>query len=114
MKEFILNNWQAIVGVIGVTGAWFGGKKHLLSSQVKQSQAEVTGANIDNVTATLEVYKGALDDLELRFKKRIGELEDDLNRMKSLNVESRKHISSLEKYIKRLQLKIEKYEKLEE
>jgi len=113
MKEFLISNWQAIAGIVGVTGAWFGGKKHLLNSQVKQSQAEVTGANIDNVTATLDVYKRALDDLEVRFKKRIQELTEDLEILSIQNTELRKVISDNEKYIKRLIIKLKDDEKLE-
>jgi vacuolar-type H+-ATPase subunit I/STV1 len=114
MTNFLIENWQAIIGIIGIAGAWFGGKKHLLNNQVRQTQAEVTGTNIENVTATLEVYKGALDDLEIRFKNRIADLEDDLEKMQVLNNELRKVIAGNERYIKKLQSKLEKYEKLEE
>ena len=114
MKEFLIQNWAIIVTLIIVPVlSWFGGRKHLLSSQIDQSQAQVTSTNIDNVTATLEVYKDALDDLEVRFKNRIADLESDLDRMSVLNTELRKVISGNEKFIKRLQNKLDKYEKLE-
>jgi len=110
MKEFLFNNWQAIAGILGGISLWFGGRKHLLKSQVQQSQAEVTGANIDNVTATLDVYKSALDDLELRYKKRMLELQEDLEIMKTQSEDLKKVIAGNEKYIKKLRMKLDEYE----
>ena len=113
MNNFLTNNWSQIALIVGGIFAWYGGRKHLLKSQVNQSNAEVTSANIDNVTATLDVYKNALDDLEKRFKLRIKELTEDLDILDIQNTELRKVIKDNAKYITNLITKLKKYEELE-
>lgn len=114
MEEFLSNNLQFLIGTIGVIIAWFVGKKDLLKKKVKLSQAEVESQEIENVTKNFKVYQDLITDLENRFKGRIDELKLDLQIIKDLNLELRKVISNQEKYIKKLKIKIEKYEKFEQ
>jgi len=49
----------------------------------KKYSAEVSTNELDNVKAALEIYKTALDDLEMRFKKRILEVEEELSELRA-------------------------------
>ena len=112
--NWLTNNWEIILTLIIIPIiTWFAGRKHLMQSQVKLSDAEVTGATINNIIANFKVYQDLINDLEERFKHRIEELEGDLEKLKTLNKELRKQIGINERYIKRQQVKIDEYEKLE-
>jgi fido (protein-threonine AMPylation protein) len=113
MIQFIANNWQAIIGTIGIVIAWFVGDKNLLKNKVKLSDEEVDNAKLGNINANFKVYQELINDLEIRFKNRIHDLEEDLDKMKILTLELRKAVSDQETYIKKLHKKLESYEKLE-
>lgn len=108
LNEIII---QAIA-FITLLGGWYFDRKKL-NSQLKQSQSETTASDLGNISKNFEVYQSIINDLELRFKTRILELEEDLSKIKVLNEELRKVISDQEKYIKKLQKNLDKYEKLE-
>lgn len=113
MGKFIVDNIQWLVTVIGITVAWFVGDQKILKNKAKLSEEQVDSAKLGNITANFKVYQDLINDLEDRFKKRIDELEIDLEKMKTLNQELRRAISNQEKYIKKLQEKLDSYEKLE-
>lgn len=113
MQELLNENWKFVLTVIILPlVTWFAGRKHLMYSNIKKSQAEVTEAELGNITSNFKVYQDLINDLERRFKVRIQELEEDIAKIKLLNEELRKQISSQEKYIKKQQEKIDNYEKL--
>jgi len=114
MLEFLEKNIQWIIMTGGIVVAWFVGKKDLLKSKVKLSQVEIEAQEIENVTSNFKVYQDLITDLEDRFKSRIDDLELDLEKFKDLNLELRKIIANQERYNKKLQTKLDKYEKLEE
>lgn len=118
--DFILQHWIQVVGVV-VTPiiTWILGRKQL-KLELEKKEAEVKDVEIRNLATNFEVYqgvidnlKGIIDDLEGRCKTRVSELEEDLEKMRVLNEELRRAIHNQEKYIKKLQGKLETYEKLE-
>lgn len=110
--NYILENWDKIFMVLGPIASFLLGKE-LKKLQVKKASAEVEESQLNNISSNFKVYQDLINDLEVRFKNRISDLELDLDKMKTLNSELRKAISNQEKYIKKLQAKLEEYEKLE-
>lgn len=114
MVNYIIQHWETISLIVLPILAWFAGDKKIFKNKVELSNEEVKSAELNNITSNFKVYQDLITDLETRFKNRILELEEDLNKMKVLNEELRKALGNQEKYIKKLQAKIETYEKLEE
>lgn len=111
--NFIMDNIQYFINIAVGAVVYFITKYRLQKLNESKSKADILEINIENVSATFEVYQDLLNDLEKRFKLRIEDLEEDLEKLKLLNQELRKQIGSSERYIRRQQLKIDKYEKLE-
>jgi uncharacterized coiled-coil protein SlyX len=111
--NYIIEHWETIALIVTPILAWFAGDKKIFKNKVELSNEEVKSAELNNITVNFKVYQDLITDLENRFKNRIFELEEDLNKMKILNEELRKAIGNQEKYIKKLQNKLEDYEKLE-
>jgi len=111
--EFILQHWEVIVATLSPIIAWFGGRK-LMKTQQSKAESEAAGVELDTISSNFKVYQDLINDLEGRFKRRIEELEKDLERMKTLNVESRKVIRNQERYIQKLKVKLSSYEELED
>ena len=114
MIHYITENWETIALIVGPLLAWFAGDKKIFKNKVVLSNEEVKSAELNNITTNFKVYQDLITDLENRFKNRILELEEDLNKMKVLNEELRKALGNQERYIKKLQVKLESYEKLGE
>lgn len=112
--EFILEHWEKLLAPITGIATYFFVTKKFQKRELAAKDADITGANLGNVTANFEVYQNLINDLEDRFKKRIQELEEDLEKMKVVNDELRKAIARQERYINKLQIKIDNYEGLEE
>jgi uncharacterized membrane protein YhiD involved in acid resistance len=110
LKEFIIENWEAIL--VPVTGlvVWIFSKRHFQKLQLESDQIDNNTKNLGNVTANFEVYQKLIDDLEVRFKNRIEELEKDLDKMKTLNNELRSAVARQERYINKLLIKLDSYE----
>lgn len=107
----IFNNWELISGLIlGILG-YVGGRK-LKDAEIKKADEEVKANALDNISYNFKVYQELINDLESRFKARIQELEEDLERMKLVNSDMRKAISDQENYIKQLMLKINQNENM--
>lgn len=112
MTQFLLEHWNSILAVLGPITAWIAGRK-MQKIQIKKEEAESDISQIRVLAENLKMYQELLDDAEARFKAVRIELENELAEMKILNQELRKVISEQEKYIKKLKLKIDNYEKLE-
>lgn len=111
--KFVIENFQTLfLPLITLIGGWIGSKE-LQKYKNKQAKSEATNSELNNISRNFEVYQTLIDDLENRFKSRITELEEDLEKVKTLNEELRKTISNYEKYIKKLKLKLAEYEELE-
>ena len=114
--KFIGTNWELISGIIftifGPVIAWVVGRKRK-EAQLIREQAEAKDVQLGTISTNFKMYQQLIDDLELRFKRRIEELEEDLDKMKTLNTELRKAISNQEKYIQKLKERLRNYEKLE-
>lgn len=110
--EFFVKYWEVLFAILSPIAAWVVGRRRK-EAQLKKEQAEAKELELGSVSSNFKIYQDVINDLEVRFKKRIEELEADLERMKTLNEELRKMLSGQEKYIKRLTAKVEKYEKLE-
>lgn len=109
--NFIIENWGYILSSILIPIAtWIGGRK-LQAIAYKKSNEELKANQLDNLASNFSVYQNLINDLETRFKNRIGELEEDIERMKILNQELRKVVSDQERYIKKLRIKIADHEK---
>jgi IS1 family transposase len=110
MKEFLVQNWERLM--IPLTGivAYFFSKRKYQKRDLAKSDAQIESQNLENLSKNFQVYQDLVDDLEIRFKKRIEELEVDLIRMKTLNTELRQAVARQEKYINKLIIKIESYE----
>tara|TARA_R110000823_G_scaffold11645_1_gene39384 strand:+ start:628 stop:936 length:309 start_codon:yes stop_codon:yes gene_type:complete len=65
MKEFLENNWQAIITVIGGIVVWIY-KRPLAEYTLKQQKAEVNTTTIENLERGLKMYVAMLDDIEAR------------------------------------------------
>ena len=113
MIDLITEHWDKVVAGIGAVAAFFAGRKQKQIA-IKKSKAELEGVEVKGVAQNVELYQALIDDLSKRFQSRVDELEDDLERIKSLNEELRKAISDQEVYIKKLKRKIQEYEELEE
>lgn len=111
MLEFLIQNWEQFIWtpIVGFV-TWYFTKRNLQKAEEAKATADVTGAHLNNITANFEVYQNLINDLEARFKARIQELEEDLEKMKVINEDLRKAVSRQEKYIKKLLLTIEGYE----
>ena len=114
MNKFLLDNIEIIIGGITTIIAYFTGKGKILKNKVKLSAADVDKANLDNLKDHFKAYQDLITDLENRFKSRIADLEEDLERMKTLNSELRGAIARQEKYINKLLVKLNKYESAEQ
>lgn len=110
--RFIIENMHIIApivsGVLGWTGSY-----GLRKVKLKGENNNVIGGEIDLLSQNFKVYQELINDLENRFKMRITELEEDLERIVSLNRELRNALSTQERYIKKLKLKLKSYEELE-
>ena len=107
------NFTNIILPLITLIGGWIGNKE-LHKWRNRNAKNEATDGELNNISKNFEVYQKLIDDLENRFKSRILDLEEDLEKVKTLNEELRKTVSNYEKYIKKLKLKLTKYERLEE
>ncbi|MGK2864903.1 MAG: hypothetical protein ACSLE0_23425 [Chitinophagaceae bacterium] len=110
MNDLILDNWDKLLVPATAIITWVFVKRRYQNRELAKSDADLTGANLGNVTANFEVYQNLITDLETRFKNRIGELESDLDRMKALNEELRAAVQRQERYINKLLIKLDKYE----
>lgn len=110
MIKFLADNWEAFLTPITGIVTYFFTKRKFQKRELAKQDAGVTGANLANVSANFEVYQNLINDLEARFKKRVEELEIDLEKMKTLNEELRSAVARQEKYINKLLTKLEKYE----
>lgn len=111
--NFIIDNWELILAGLTPIAGWFGGRK-MLKSQLKKSNEEAKDIELNNISSNFKLYQDVINDLEDRFKKRIEELELDLEKIRTLNSELRKVVRNQENYINKLREKIKSYEKLEE
>jgi len=109
--DFIIQNWKELIWspLVGIT-VWYFTKRNLQKTSEDKSRASVTGDNLGNITVNFKVYQDLINDLEERFKKKINDLEEDLNKMKILNEELKRAISNQERYIKKLKAKLDSYE----
>jgi uncharacterized coiled-coil protein SlyX len=110
MINFIKDNWVALLAPISSLLTYIFVKRKYQKKEIALKDKDIEGATIKNVTANFKVYQDLINDLEIRFKNRIDELELDLDKMKELNNELRKAVARQEKYINKLQLKLDKYE----
>lgn len=110
--NFIIENWEIISGAILTAAAFIGGRK-LKDIEIKKASEEVKGNALDNISSNFKVYQELINDLESRFKSRIIELEEDLERMRLVSIDMRNAITDNENYIKQLKSKLSKYEDLE-
>ena len=67
MKDFLLNNWQIILGFLGTGGAWFGALKIK-----KQNERTLELENMKTVRA---MEKALLEDMEAQVTKLIANNE---------------------------------------
>lgn len=110
--KFITENFSTIIlPFITLMGGWLG-NRGMQKWKGKHAKNEATGGELNNITKNFELYQKLIDDLDVKFKNRILDLEDDLERVKTLNEELRKTVSNYEKYIKKLKLKLTNYEEL--
>jgi len=110
MESFIVENWETLLVPISSIVTYLFVKRKYQQRELAQKDAELTGANLGNVTANFEVYQNLINDLENRFKARIEDLEADLEKMKAINEDLRKAVSRQERYINKLLIKIDGYE----
>lgn len=113
--DFFINNWEIITTLIVIPlVGWLVKRRFIDKAEIKVSQSQAKDAQLNTISTNFKVYQDLIDDLEKRFKSRIIELEEDVERMNTLNTELRKVVADQENYILRLQTKISNYEKLEE
>lgn len=109
-----INIFQSILlPFITLIGGWIGNRE-LHRWKTKQEKNKADNTELNNISENFRIYQNLINDLETKFKSRISELEEDLEKVKVLNEELRRTISSYEKYIRKLKLKLAKYEELGE
>lgn len=108
--EFILTHWEKLMAPVTGIAVWYYTKRTTQKSNEAIVAAEATSAHLGNITSNFKVYQELINDLEERFKKRIEDLEEDLDKMRVLNEQLRKAIAGQEKYINKLLTKLGNYE----
>lgn len=111
MNELLSQYWDKLIAPVVGAIVWFFTKRHYQQVAIKEKETNIEGKEIQNITANFKVYQDLINDLEERFKARIEELEADLSKMKALNDELRKAVARQERYINKLQVKLDNYEK---
>jgi len=112
--NWIAENWEKVM--IPITGivAWFFTKRDAQKVALEKSEADVTGANLGNVTDTFKVYQNLINDLETRFKSQMDDLQGEIEELRVLNGELRSAVNRQEQYINKLKIKLTNYEGLAE
>ncbi len=94
MNEYIIN--AAMMALTGI-GTWFAARRKNL--------AEVTSNELDNATKAVKYYREMLDDMAIRYKEVVKELDDLKEHMKRsdeqlqhMMQENRELVDELKKY----------------
>lgn len=79
MEDFLLQNWEKILMILGAIIGWIY-KRPIGMWMVKQSKADVKSTQastdnttIDNLKKTMNIYVSMIDDIEKRYEKKLDE-----------------------------------------
>jgi len=111
--NWIAEHWEKVLIPIAGIVTWFFTKKDAQRIAREKSEADVTGANLGNVTDTFKVYQNLINDLELRFKAQLEDLQTDIDELRTVNNELRAAVNRQEQYISKLKIKLTQHEGLE-
>jgi len=88
MNEFLHNNWQGLVAIVGSIVAWLN-RRPLAKWALRKEQADYNSSTIQNLERGLKMYVAMLDDIEIRhaaaLEKRdieIAQLHDEIEKLK--------------------------------
>jgi uncharacterized coiled-coil DUF342 family protein len=102
--EFLLEFKNIIVTTFLSLGTGF--TTFIFTKRMYNTQVE--SKRIDNISALSKTYRDLLDDLEIRHKKQIDSLYEEIRIYKSREIEFRNELDSLRNYVISLENKISK------
>jgi len=95
MNEFIQNNWQGLIAIVGSIIAWLN-RRPLAKWALRKEEANYNTTTIQNLERGLKMYAAMLDDIEERHKAALIKRDEEIailhKEVEDLKEELHKHI----------------------
>lgn len=98
-------------GIPAITGvvAWLSKDRILNVLNIKQKKTEVEDARIRTIQGNLDLYQEMLSDLDERYKRRLAELEAEIEKFRQLSEEMSTIIKEQKEFIDEQTIRLREY-----